>query len=280
MAKKDAVPKVPRVTGKMLNVLMDPEIRTICTKLLGITSLQAWSSSQTDRTNWVLAHLDVFKDADLSTLDWDMFRAPVKDYLEGLQLFIRGVGPAPTLDPLMGEPELKIVAYSDPEVWARDDETIAEDDDNVSVEEAKEELQMAVAVSRFKAQPVVPSAGKVAAPAAPAEPDVAEEKTDTPSEQQQTTQGKSTPALYTIDDFTAELKALRAGQEAFAAQQTAFAAQQTKFYARQQDFESLLLNIGLALTFIVNRGFVADGEAPFPDINTIADAVDAEEAAS
>lgn len=277
MAKKDAVPKVPRVTGKMFNVLMDPEIRTICTKLLGITARQAWSSSQTDRTNWVLAHIEVFKDADLSTLNWDMFRAPVRDYLVGLQLFIRGEGPVPTLDPLMGEPELQIVAYSDPEVWARDDETIAEDDENVSVEEAKEELQMA-AVSRFKATPVVPSVGKAAAPAAsvetPVEEEPAAEVANAP--EPQTAHGTSKPALYSIDDFTAELKALRAGQEAFAAQQKAFAARQSQFDARQQDFQSLLVNIGTALTFIVNRGFVAEGEDAFPDVNTIVDALESE----
>lgn len=241
VVKPPKVPKI-RVTNKMIEVLAEPEIRSVCITLLNIDVILAWRAGAKERVKWFVEHLDVFATADLEQLNWSLFRHPAKQFLYELQQYVKGTGPVPVLSTIVAAPEIPQVKYIDPDIWARDEEEIEEDDATdteivtpvaVSVIPATEpvqtkEPQMAEPTSRFKKMtpPNVQDATVTPAPAAP-----------------------STEVLDSINTLITKLEGIAAKQ-----------AEQDKVISdikqALEDYEPALIQLTDGVVFMINNGFM------------------------
>lgn len=252
-----------RVTNDMINMLSAYELRTVCV-YLGLPLVEAFRAKPDARVKWFAEHMDAFVAADLSSLDWSVFRPPAKDYLYALQAYAGGSGVTPILNPLMDVPVTSPVTYVEPDVWARTEEEIAEDEEELD----KEEEEM----SRFK-KAALGSATEVEQPA-PAVEAPAPEPVQQPvaliikpgqlpslsAASKATNPEEKLAALVTLVDSLAQaITGLSAAINEVKEVAAGTNVQLNDFIARSEMAGAYVDN---ALLFIINQAFVTEGAEP------------------
>ena len=126
--KKEKPKKQPRLTKQQLATIPFPLLRMICVFGMQHDHLSAFTAKSGELIAWFAGNLDRFRELDLSRVNWGSFSG-YQAYVEGLQMYCRGDGPAPTLDPEMPDDpsDAGLVEYEDP-VWERSDEDWQDED--------------------------------------------------------------------------------------------------------------------------------------------------------
>lgn len=270
-------PKVKkRVTKDMIDILAQYELRALCVHL-GMPLLAAWRASPDERGKWLVEHMDDFVTAELSGMDWTVYRPPAKDYLYALQAYAGGNGVLPVLNPLMDAPAVVPVAYVEPDVWARTDEEIAEDEDEeiAAVTSGKEEDMARFQKASLGGAPVVAEPVKEAVEVAPVVAAKETAATLPPRPVAISSAGKGADTdqkidtLLTLCDGIAQvLTRLHKDIAELRSEVKAQAEALTTFSERAEAAGAWSDN---ALLFVINSAFISEGEETVKSLEEIPD---------
>jgi hypothetical protein len=266
MAAKDKAKVRTRITQAMIDALNQFEVRAICVHL-GLATIQAWRSKPDVRRDWLIEHMADFVAADLDTLDWSNYRPPAKDYLYALQAYAGGNGVVPVLNPLMDAPAESPVAYVEPDVWARTEEEIVEDEDEEIGAAESSGTGDEMAVSRFVKGGLAPKTAAVeekappapvAAPAAEAaKPVAAAAPRVSSTEKTSGVEDKIHALTDLVEGLGAALAALAESIVGLRAE-VAAAREEAALAVSAQEAAGAYLDNGML--FIINTACVAEGE--------------------